>query len=133
MKARQLLKATPSSIRQSARSVRIIDATRSRMKSTNRLRVVAVVSSRSRQNLKHKVVVESVRSGVDSLYDNDIRIFCNCEAFQYLGCRDVLPLYNAGFKKKATGIMPDIKNPQRIPFVCLHCVRVLNKILRDKK
>lgn len=132
MKAAQLLRATPSTVKKSARKVRIIEATRSRMAS-GRIRLKAVVSSRSRSRVKHKVVVESVKTNVDSLYDNDIRIWCNCEFFTYYGCSDVLPLYNAGFKQKATGFMPDVRNPSRVPFVCLHCVRVLNALTRNKK
>ena len=132
MKANQLLKATPSEVRKRARTVRITKATRSRT-TAGRLRIVAQVSSRSRSTLKHKVVVETIKTGTENLYKNDIRIWCDCEFFTFYGCADVLPLYNAGFKKKATGFMPDIRNPKRVPFVCLHCVRVLNAITRTMK
>lgn len=132
MKAAQLLRATPSSVKTAARKVRIVEATRAQMKS-GRLRLKATVSSRSRTNIKHRVVVETVKPNVDNLYNNDIRIWCDCEFFTYYGCSDVLPIYGAGFKKKATGIMPDIRNPSRVPFVCLHCVRVLNALIRNKK
>lgn len=133
MTPKQLLRSTPSEVKQRARSVRITDAKRSIIKSTKRMRVVATVSSRSRPGLKHKVVVETVSSKDKELHNSHVRVWCNCEFFTFYGCSDVLPLYNAGFKAKATGIMPDVRNPARVPFVCMHCVRVLNKILRDKK
>lgn len=133
MKPYQLIRSTPSGVRNSARSVQIIEATRARLKSSKRLRVKAVVSSRSRRGVKHKVVVEATTSSAESLHNTDVRVWCNCEFFKYYGCSDVLPIYNAGFSKKATGFMPDIKNPKRVPFVCLHVIRVLNKIIRDKK
>lgn len=133
MTPKQLLRATPSEIKRRARGVRITDAKRSIIKSTKRMRIAAVVSSRSRPGVKHKVVVEAVSSKAGSLHNTHVRVWCNCEFFTYYGCSDVLPIYNAGFKSKATGMMPDIRNPSRVPFVCLHCVRVLNKILRDEK
>lgn len=133
MTPKQLLRSTPSEVKQRARGVRITDAKRSVIKSTKRMRVVATVSSRSRPGLKHKVVVEATSSKATGLHDTNVRVWCNCEFFTFYGCSDVLPLYNAGFKARATGIMPDVRNPSRVPFVCMHCVRVLNKILRDKK
>ena len=133
MTPKHLLRSTPSEIKRKARSVRITDAKRTRIKSTKKLRVVAVVSSRSRPGLKHRVVVEAVSSKAEKLSTAHVRVWCECEFFTFYGCSDVLPLYKAGFKSRATGIMPDVRNPSRVPFVCMHCVRVLNKILRDDK
>ena len=132
MKPRQLLKATPSKVKTAAKSVRITKGTRSHLKN-GKLRLAAVVSSRSRSNVKHKVVIESVNKNVDALHDTDVRVWCDCEFFTYYGCSDVLPLYNAGFKNKATGIMPDVRNPKKVPMVCLHITRVLNAVIRTGK
>lgn len=132
MKSTQLLRATPSKVKQAAKSVRITKATRSHLRN-GKLRLAAVVTSRSRSSLKHKVVIESVSKDVDALHNTDIKVWCDCEFFTYYGCSDVLPIYNAGFKNKATGIMPDVRNPKRVPMVCLHIVRTLNAIIRTGK
>lgn len=133
MKPSQLLRATPSQVKRAARSVTITKGTRSRLKVSGRLRLVATVTSRSRKNLKHRVVVQAVNPKAKNLHDTDVQVWCDCEFFTFYGCADVLPLYNAGFKKKATGIMPDVRNPKKLPFVCLHVTRVLNAIIRTGK
>lgn len=133
MKPKQLLRATPSAVKKRARSVKITKATRVRMKRSGRLRLSAVVTSRSRTTLKHRVVIEAVNPSAKKLNNTDVRVWCECEFFTYYGCADVLPLYNAGFKKKATGIMPEQRNPKNLPFVCLHVVRCLNALIRTDK
>lgn len=133
MKSTQFLKATPKEIHRRSAYVRMTNAVRSINKKTGCLQLRAVVTSRSRPSVKHTVIVECVSPKSKSLYNSDVRIYCDCEFFKYYGCSDVLPLYNAGFKKLATGIMPDERNPRRLPFVCLHCVRVINALMRNKK
>lgn len=133
MKPKHLLKATPTLVHNNSMSVRITKAKRTRIKTNGCLRLTAVVSSRSRSNVKHNVIVEANDPKAKALYNSDVKVWCDCEFFHFMGCSDVLPLYKAGFRNKASGIMPDQKNPRRVPFVCLHVVRALNALIRSQK
>lgn len=133
MKPKHLLKATPTLVHNNSLSVRITKAKRTRQKTSGCIRLTAVVSSRSRSNVKHRVMIEANDPKAKALYNSDVKVWCDCEFFHFMGCSDVLPRHKAGFPDKASGIMPDEKNPRYIPFVCLHVVRALNALIRANK
>lgn len=138
MTPKQLLEATPPEIHDRSTRVALLDAKRHRLKS-GRIRITAKVSSEKSPNVKYNVIIQTLKAvdakgrPVTATYNQNVRVWCSCHFFLWYGCGDVLAKRDAGFVKKATGVMPDERNPAYIPFVCKHVIRALKAAIRGRK
>lgn len=131
-----MLRVTPKVVINNAEHVDLLEGFKRFTNKQGIHRVTAKVrTNTSFDGQRHKirkVIVENRTPNKTVLSAEHVRVYCTCEFFKWYGCADVLFKRDAGFKQFATGIMPDIHNPNYTPFVCKHLVEVLQRIVEEK-
>ena len=134
MSIRGMKRVTPRVVQDNSAAVRILKTETGRTKDGLK-RLVCQVKTRpsnpAEVKQRYHLIVQATKPG-KKLSEDSVRVYCECKFFTYYGCADVLYKRGACWQKYATGIMPDIRNPRYIPFVCKHLFRVFELIERKK-
>jgi hypothetical protein len=146
LNANQMMRVTPKQVRAYSRDVQVLRARKTVDRNGYTVivaKVRTVIHGQPPRPIR-TVTIRSAEKGepvrgkpdkpsVAQLGRANVRVHCTCEFFNWFGCADVLYNRGAGFRKHATGIMPDQRNPQYVPFVCKHLYRVFRLIQKEGK
>jgi len=132
MKLAQLVKLTPKAVEKNVPNTRLKDAKVSTLKKGN-VRVVKAVVQRfvtGEVHEPHKVEIRGKTEGKVS--EVDVLVWCDCGLQVYFGGEYVLTQKGASSTRYGNGDPPTTRNPNGVPYMCHHLVKLARLVLKKK-